>query len=255
MTLAASLLQRLRLSDPVELFRRSVGETPDAWQAAILTSPKDRLILNVSRQSGKSTVAAVLAVGTALGEPGSLTILAAPTERQAGESARMCRGFLDALGQPLAAESALRLELPSGSRIVALPGTEKTVRGLSAPALVVIDEAARVPDELFYALRPMLATSKGRLMLLSTPWGKRGEFYQTWEYGGEEWEKVRITAEECPRITPAFLDQELASMPDYVFRQEYMAEFSDSSAQVFGTDLIERALSDEVRPLFPERAA
>ena len=79
-------------------------------------------------------------------------------------------GF-NALGRPLpvVAESALRLELANGSRVVSLPGDEKNIRGYSGVTLLVIDEAARVADELYYAVRPMLAVSQGRLVALSTP--------------------------------------------------------------------------------------
>src|SRR5205814_433566 len=106
-----------------------------------------------------------------------------------------------ALGSPIpiAAQSALRLELANGSRVVSLPGTEGTVRGFSGVALLIIDEAARVADALYAAVRPMLAVSRGRLVALSTPFGQRGWFYDAW-HSNEEWERVRVTAPECPRI-------------------------------------------------------
>jgi hypothetical protein len=72
------------------------------------------------------------------------------------------------------------LELGSGSRIVSLPGTEGTIRGYSAVSLLIGDEAARVSDALYYAVRPMLAVSQGRLLALSTPFGKRGWFCEEW---------------------------------------------------------------------------
>jgi hypothetical protein len=80
-------------------------------------------------------------------------------------------------------ESALRLELRNGSRIVSLPGDETTVRGYSGVRLLVVDEAARVPDDLYFSIRPMLAVSGGRLVCLSTPFGKRGFFYEAWTEG------------------------------------------------------------------------
>ena len=86
-------------------------------------------------------------------------------------------------------KNALSLLLPNGSRIVGLPGTEGTVRGFSSVSLMVIDEAARVPDDVYKALRPMLAVKNGDLWLLSTPAGKQGFFYENWEHGGAEWEK------------------------------------------------------------------
>ena len=78
--------------------------------------------------------------------------------------------------------SVLKAQMENGSRILALPGTEKTVRGYAQASLVVIDEAARVEDELIAAVRPMLAVSEGggRLIALTTPAGKRGWFFDAW---------------------------------------------------------------------------
>ena len=104
----------------------------------------------------------------------------------------------------------MSIQFPNGSRLVGLPGSEATVRGFSAVTLMMVDEAARVADDLYLAVRPMLLVSKGSLWLMSTPWGRRGFFYNTWTKGGPEWEKVRVTAEECPRIDRALLEQERA---------------------------------------------
>ena len=101
------------------------------------------------------------------------------------------------------------LLLPNGSRIIGLPGKlHKTIRGFSALSLLIFDEAAQVPDELYVALRPMLATTNGALWLLSTPYGKQGFFYNEWARGGDRWERIAVPATECPRISPAFLDEE-----------------------------------------------
>ena len=55
-----------------------------------------------------------------------------------------------------------------------LPANEATVRGFSAVSLMVVDEAARVPDDLYEAVKPMLAVTDGALWLMSTPFGRRG---------------------------------------------------------------------------------
>ena len=129
-------------------------------------------------------------------------------------------------------DSALRLELSNGSRIVSLPGSEGTVRGFSGVRLLVVDEASRVPGGLYYAVRPMMAVSNGRLVALTTPAGKRGWFYDAWQ-GAEPWERTRITAHDVPRISAAFLAEERRSMPAPWFAAEYMAEFTDSDGAFF----------------------
>ena len=130
-----------------------------------------------------------------------------------------------------------------------LPGREETVRGFSAVALLLIDEAARVPDELYKAVRPMLAVSDGDLWLMSTPWGKRGFFYEAWDKGGEEWTRVIAPATECERIRPEFLEGERQSMGERWFRQEYLCEFSETDDSVFRMDDIEAAIDDRISVL------
>ena len=116
--------------------------------------------------------------------------------------------------------------------------------------LLVVDEAARVPDDLYYAIRPMLAVSGGRLVALSTPFGKRGWWHEVWTRGGDGWERVKVTAHECPRIPADFLEQERRAMPDAWFQSEYMCEFVDVAGSVFPYDLTMAAISTDVTPLF-----
>lgn len=236
------------------LFAQAVGLEPDPWQAEVLRSDAARMLLLCSRQSGKSTTTAVLALHTAIYHPGALVLLLSPSLRQSGELFRKVAGFYKALGDavPSEAESALRLELANGSRIVSLPGAEQTIRGYSGVYLLVIDEAARVADELYYSVRPMLAVSRGRLIALTTPFGKRGWFYNEWT-GPGPWARVKVTAQDCPRISPAFLAEEQASLGDWWYKQEYLCEFADSTDSVFPSDLVMAALSGRVKPLFAER--
>jgi hypothetical protein len=160
-------------------------------------------------------------------------------------------GFYRDLGRPVSpqAERKLSLELENGSRIVTLPGSEKTIRGFSGTALLILDEAARVADELYFAVRPMLAVSSGALMMLSTPYGKRGVFYDEWT-GGQGWERYRVPAEECPRIPPEFLEEERRALPSWVYRQEYECSFEGTEDQVFTLEMVERAVTSELAPLF-----
>jgi hypothetical protein len=204
--LAADLALAL---DPVRLAER-IGMAPDPWQAALLRSTSRQLILNCTRQAGKSTVSAVLAVHEALYRPPALVLLLSPSLRQSTELFRKALEVYRALERPVPpeAETALRLELENGSRILSAPGKEGTIRGFSGVALLVIDEASRVPDELYQAVRPMLAVSDGRIVLLSTPFGKRGFFHHEWSEGGADWERVSVTAEQVPRIPGDWLARE-----------------------------------------------
>ena len=232
-------------------FARSVGIDPDEWQEDLLRSEASRVLLNVARQAGKSTIAGLIGLHRALYHPGSLVLCLAPSERQAKELFAKMAASYRTLGHVIPTDSyrKLGMHLSNGSRIEALPGTEKTIRGFSGVDLLIVDEAARVADELYYAVRPMLAVSGGRLMMLSTPFGKRGVFYEEWT-GGSAWERYTVTASECPRIPPSFLEEERKTLGAWWFAQEYECRFMDTVDQVFQTDVIDKAITDEVAPLF-----
>ena len=152
----------------------------------------------------------------------------------------------------LKAESLTRAELANGSRVISLPGSERTIRGFAGAKLIVLDEASRIDDALIVALRPMLATADGSLLALSTPAGKRGWFHQSWVEGGEEWRRVKISGEQCPRLSQAFLDEELRELGPEMYRQEYELAFIDDAECVFPVELIERAfaLGKGIRPIW-----
>jgi len=246
-----ALRDDLRLALDRAEFARALGLEPDPWQERLLRSASDRVLLNCCRQSGKSTMSGIIALHRALYHPRSLILCLAPALRQSQELFGKVLGFYRDLGRPIPAqaERKLSLELENGSRIVTLPGTDKTVRGFSDVALLIVDEASRVADELYFAIRPMLAVSGGGLIMLTTPYGKRGMFYEEWT-GGRGWESYEVKAEECPRISPEFLEEERGALPSWVYRQEYECSFEETEDQVFTTEMVERAVTPEVAPLF-----
>ena len=237
--------------DGVDFARRRLGFHPDAKQSLVLGKRVRRGLLNCSRQWGKSTVAAAKAVHQAVMTAGSLVVVLSPSARQSGELIRKASGFVQRLGiQPRGdGDNEKSLLFPNGSRIVGLPGKEGTVRGFSAVSLILIDEAARVSDDLYKAVRPMLAVGGGDLWLMSTPCGQRGFFYEEWTNGGEKWERVAVTGAECSRIDGDFLEEERVKQGDRWFRQEYCCEFVDSDESLFDSDLIRAAITDDVLPL------
>jgi hypothetical protein len=237
--------------DPAALFVRTIGYPPDPWQVRALRSPARQIMLNCSRQGGKSTTTATLALHVALYEPGALILLVSRALRQSQELFRKVIGGYRALGRPVApdAENALGLELETGSRIIALPGNEATIRSYSGVRLLIIDEAARVPDDLYRAVRPMLAVSGRRLVLLSSPFGKRGFFFEEWTNGGPGWERFEVPATMVPRIPADFLREERRALGVW-YPQEYECQFLDTVNQVFSYETVMAALSANVTPLF-----
>jgi hypothetical protein len=229
---------------------------------------------------GKTQIAAALALRTALLEAPALVLVLTPSERQSSEFIWRIQELHQALQQPITVaerlksvrekkmaeaeqedlylrlpaktrESRLNLHLDNGSRIIGLPASEAKVRVYSSVALLIVDEASRVDEALYRAMRPMLAVSRGRLLGLSTPFGKRGWFFEAWQ-GTGDWERIKVTADQCPRITKEFLAEESKALGERWFRQEYMCSFEDNVGAVFSYSDIHAALSDEFEPLYPD---
>lgn len=249
MSLAADLR---RAVDPAEL-APAIGMDPDPWQVDLLRSSQPRILANCARQSGKSTTTSLVAVWRAVYVPGSTVLCVSPSQRQSSELFKKVVHAYRKLGRPVAAEqeSATSLTLENGSRVLSLPGTEATVRGLTA-SLMLIDESSRVEDELYAALRPMLAVSHGQLIAMSTPHGRRGWWADAWHDGGPGWERICVTADDCPRISAEFLAEELATLGRWRFQQEYEGKFVAADSAVFSADDIAAAFEREaaVPPLF-----
>jgi Terminase large subunit, T4likevirus-type, N-terminal len=238
--------------DPVAFARDRLAFHPDPRQALVLASRAKQIILNCTRQWGKSTVTAARAVFTAWHEPDSLILVLSPAARQSSELVRKASAFLRRLGVRCRGDGAngISLLLPNRSRIVGLPASEATVRGFSGVRLLLVDEAARVDEDLYLAMRPVLAASDGDLLLMSTPFGRRGFFHQTWTEGGSDWQRVKVPATECPRIRPETLQRDRTAMGDRWFRQEYLCEFADNVETLFPEDLIRKAIKYDIQPLF-----
>jgi hypothetical protein len=226
-------------------------EQPDPWQVKALRSPAKKSIWNIHRQAGKSSIAALKALHRNIYKPGSLVLMVSPSLRQSSELFRKWTVLYDQLPDPpgFKEETKLSVELETGSRCVSLPGNEATVRGFSAVDLVIEDEAARVADDYHYAIKPMLAVSGGDIILMSTPFGKRGHFFHIFEEAGPGWLKIKVPATECPRISKEFLEEERRSMPEAWFNAEYMCEFTESIDSVFSYQQITNAIDEDVEPL------
>jgi hypothetical protein len=253
--LRALARHRLR-QDPADTLA-TAGLTPDPWQADFLRASCGasglRSLLLCSRQAGKSTAAAALALWTALLEPRSLVLLLSPTLRQSGELFReRLLSLYAALGEPVRPlrQTQLELQLDNGSRVVSLPESESGVRGFSGVRLLVIDEAAQVGDDLYRAVRPMVGTSQGGILALSTPRGRRGWFHAAWHGGAGRWARVRAAADACPRITPEFLAEERAELGPLWFAQEYECVFNELTGSLFDPEAVARAFQTDLAPLW-----
>lgn len=245
-----SMVTDLRLALSLVLFARHCGIEPDDWQRAVLESAADRVILLCSRQAGKSLTAALLVCHRAIYVPHSLIVLIAPTRAQSGELLRKVRDIFhrSSVQATTARDNQRTLELLNQSRIVIVAADSGTVRGYSAVDMLVFDEAGWVPDDVFDAASPMVAVSQGRTIMLSTPNGARGRFYEAWEEGGPEWHRVIVTARHVSRIDPDWLARERERLPASAFASEYLCEFTEASGAVFRESDIEAMFDDDIEP-------
>jgi hypothetical protein len=243
----------LRYSLNAALFAsRELDFHADERQRQVLGCGARRVLLCCSRQWGKSTVAAIAAVHRAHFQPAAEIVVIGPSGRQSAELVRKARRLASKLGLSLRGDGQNRISLlfPNGSRIVGLPANEATVRGFSAVSLMVVDEAARVPDDLYEAVKPMLATTDGALWLMSTPYGRQGFFYREWMHGGDEWLRVEAPATECSRIPARFLEEEREKKGERLFGQEYLCQFLQDEDCLFRQEDLDACFRDDLEPIF-----
>ena len=218
-------------------------------QRKLLQTTGPRVILNCTRQWGKSSMAAIVALHRAYHRPNSLILIVSPTQRQSSELINKIRELAVRMGiEPRGdGTNPASLLLANRSRIVALPGIERNVRGFSSASLILVDEASRVPDELYRAVRPILANVKGDIWLMSTPHGKQGFFFNSWIDQTQTWNRVAVKATDCPRFDKQFLDEERKIHGDDYFRQEYLCEFVDREDAIFTHEEIQGCMRDNIQ--------
>ena len=246
-----TLAGRLDLVRYVQYELAAVLPSFDQWQMDAARVQTPGVLLLCGRQTGKSTWAAARSIWQAVPRPNQLVLLISPTLRQSSELFRKAMVLFDGLRmkpEPVR-RSQTDIELRNGSKIYSLPGANPdTIRGFSAPDLIIEDESAFVNDRTFIASRPMLATNPNAChILLTTPFGQRGHFHDLWTNGDPAWSRLMIRSEDCPRISRAFLEGERRTLSDRAYRQEYECEFLESASAVFPSDWIERLVDDDVR--------
>jgi hypothetical protein len=237
--------------------RRELKLELDPWQIRMVDAPAaSRVIALTFRQAGKTSAAAVGVAHTMVWrQPGSTSLVLAPTLRQSSELIRNLRGRLLAAGERLTVDNVFAIELANGSRALALPGADDaSIRGLSIDGDCVVDEAARVSDALYEAARPMLIrhVATARLILLSTAWARTGFFHKIWSEGdSRDWLKIEARVDECQHISPADLERERRSMAPAVFAREYENAFDSLEARFFEADAIAAAFGAVSSPTPP----
>lgn len=235
--------------DPVR-FAESLSFDAEPWQATLMRSRSARALVLSARQVGKSTTVSYRALHRSVYQPGALVLIVSPTQRQSDEQLHQLTTLYRGMGEqprPTKSNSA-ELALANGSRIVSLPGSEGGIRGFAGVDLLIIDEASRVEDDVFASCLPMVATT-GQLVALSTPWGRRGWFFDLHEDPLNGWERHKVTAHESNRYTAERIEEIRRTVGSFLFASDYLCEFGDTDTQLFGSELIRNAYSHAITPL------
>jgi hypothetical protein len=238
--------------DPVTWVGNVLNVTPAEWQESFLRAPWGASILVLSaRQVGKTTTAAWAIAHAMVYRPGSLSVIACPAQRQSAEAVRRVRECVIQAGAELKSDNVYGLELKNGSRVLALPGTDDSIRGLTVDSWIVADEAARLPNDLIAALRPMRARRpQARFAMLSTAWTRTDPFWTAWADDDPSWIRLKATADAVAIFSPAFLEQERRGLGEQAFQREYLGVPTGAHTSPFSWELYERATQVQP-PLVP----
>jgi hypothetical protein len=238
--------------DPALWVREALGVEPAPWQVEFLRAPLGASIIALTaRQVGKTTTAAWAIAHFMRFTPGGLSVIACPAQRQSKEAVRRVRDILLKVGAELRSDNIYELELKNGSRVLALPSTDDSIRGLTVNGFIIADEAARLTTDLISALRPMRARCpQARFAMLSTAWSRADPFWTAWADEDPSWIRLKATADTVTIFSEEFLDQERRALGENGFKREYLGIPGGGEASPFSWDLYERATRIQL-PLVP----
>jgi len=222
----------------------------DSWQEKVLQT-KGNIVLRSGRQVGKSTIISIKAAEFAINNPKKTILVIACVERQAlllfeKILAHVYNNYRKLIKKGKDRPTKHKIQLTNGSVIHCLPTglSGYGIRGYTID-LLIADEAAFIPEDVWTAVTPMLAITKGKIILLSTPFGKGGYFYRC--FSDETFTSFHISSEDCPRKNQDFLNQEKKRMSKLQYAQEYLGEFVDELKRFFPTSLIENCMREDFK--------
>jgi hypothetical protein len=237
--------------DPALWMHNELGVKPHKWQREFLGAPLGASIaVLTARQVGKSTVAAVGMAHSAIFRPGSLSVIACPTQEQSAEALRKVRDMVLKAGAELSTDNKYSLELTNRSRVLALPGTHESIRGLTVDAWIIADEAAQLDPAIMAALHPMRTQRPdARFAMLSTAWTRTDPFWTVWDADDPSWLRIEATIDVAPDlIAPAVLARAQRQLSEADYKREYQGIPAGSHVSPFTLELYNRATQTLVHP-------
>lgn len=265
-------------TDPVSWARDVLGIHMWSKQVEICESVKrnKRTVVASCHSSGKSLVSSVLSCWwVAVHPPGSAIVIStAPTYRQVNailwEEMRKHHRTAEALGLPLPGSitGSDVWKLPNGQMVgmgrKPKDGDSHAFQGIHRRyVLVIIDEAAGVPEELWTGVEAITTTANSRILAIGNPDDREttfGDVYEEERYG-DLWHRIRIPAQATPNFTGEYVPSPLPDVllqrswvddrraawgeDDARFKSKVLAQFPDNSEfGLFGAPLLARAFVD-----------
>lgn len=232
----------------------------DLWQEEFLKTEGDK-ILCTGRQVGKSVICGRDAAEWSVKNKDTTILMIAPTERQAyalfdKTLTYLVYHFPTWIKKGRDKPTKEKITLTNNTKIYCLP---VGLSGLGIRFLTVgrlyVDEASRIPEDVWSAVTPMLLTTGGDSIYLSTPFGAQGEFWRCWinqDSSYDSFTRFSMDSETVVTNRPICetwterqkekalqkLEQAKSRMSKREYAQEYLGQFLDDLNRLFSDDLI-----------------
>jgi len=242
-----------RYLDPAQL-KKKIHFEPSEWQSRVLKESQGKrfVVLCCGRRSGKSLLASYLALKESLLNNRTIWIVAPSydlSKKVFDQIQKWVFNYFPANSFKINL-STLTLEAPFGSKIVCKSSENLTSLLGESVNLVILDEVSRIPEVAWNSyIRPCLSDTKGKAVFISTPFGKENHFYNLFnrgQSGDENWISFVFPSSANPYLSKEDLAEAKANLPEAIYKQEYQAEFGDSSYAVF------RGIKDCIQPNLPD---
>lgn len=235
-------IRKLKAS-PAFFAQRALNFTPFPYQEQLLNDPSSRIVACMGRQTGKTTTIATKAIHFAYSHKDATTLIISPSLRQSMIMFDKILTLLysnTSLRASIVRKTRTIIQLSTGSKIIALPCSEHMLRGYTAN-LAICDEASFIPESILTEIIfPMISTTKGAAILLSTPWDKNHFFYKA--FLNPQYSTHKIPSSQNPLIPKEFLAEMKENMTSEAYMREYEAEFTEAATSYFQQELIRRAI-------------
>ncbi len=246
---------------PSKFVENIIGIEPTYYQKEFMDHPAERKAFVAGRQVGKSRVASWMALHFAVTHPNTTTLVTADALRQSSELFQTIQGEIGESEMSdemwgIERQTQTIMEFDNGSRIMCVPTgrSGNKIRGFTAD-MVIVDEAAFIEDHIFEdVLEPMMFVSDGKMVLISTPFGKSGYFYQkatdpNWysTYEERDGEMRGISSYDNPHASEEKIDDFMSGKTQVTIDQEVYGRFTEDANSFFSQDLVKSCVDSNVK--------